>query len=726
MIRFPNWKNTEIYMINTHPVIFIRRIAIVAMLSIGSSILANAQFFSEPDAPFLVSKEESVQIVELPLAEPTELGFIEWLKGAKMRQVVSAEDAQAVIDKARAEKPDALLVLETRSPIEVGANPLRLGSKMFLVLSQNAGVVASPEITAKALIEIANAELVSISASDPELGAIDGGGKPVSGVSVSGGLRINLDRLSVTGCGVVGIDFKGRDASVFNEACSATRCNISGNGDGLVVDQTAAFQCLDNVFNGNTGTALVMNSINSIVAGNDFSDNKAAIRSSSDRGVIARNKISDQAALELTAASRGSLVTENIGSADDHQILIAGSTQQLFRNDLAGTAVLDAAATDAYLIGNAKLKVDPAAPGLKFFHPTTYGHPHKDSVIVAGMGRFDLPVFQGGTLKRKDGEEFVPPVDIATVQAALDQARIDHPNDVLVAELEGEFVSRIGKGLELPPNTCFILKGRILADLGTPLEPEWSREAEHTQLILLPKTGYCSVSGGRLDAGRQAFFPINAKTGSIAVIEGVSAASGARDGINTKTRKRDPIFIYRSNFYANGGRGIWAHVASRVHSIANNCVANNMDGIDLDAGSIDGTALFNICTGNRRHGVFIEEGITNNIAFGNILNANLQAGVHVWNEEVKKNTGSNVISANECNGNRRGVSVGGRAADITANGNFFFNTVCRENWLDGILAGNAQGKDNFFSQIVVGQNNEKDIVNSTSSGAIFLSNTESD
>jgi hypothetical protein len=688
--------------------------------------VANGQYFSEPDAPFSVSSNESVKRVNLPLVEKLPLGFFDRLMGTEVREVVSAEDAQKVIDKARTANPDALLVFETRSPVEVRANPLRLGSNMILTVSQNAGVVASPEITAKALIEITDAEFVSISSSGPVLGTINGGGKAVSGVSITGGARINLDRLSVIGCGLSGIDFKGRDASIFNEASSATRCNFSGNGDGLVVDQTAAFQCLDNTFAGNTGTALVMKSINSVIAGNDFSKNKAAIRSSSDRGVIARNKIGDKAALELSATSRGSLVTENIGRADDHQILIAGSTQQLFRNDLAGTAVLDASATDAYLIGNAKLTVDPAAPGLKFFHPTTYGHPHKDPVIVAGMGRLDLPVFQGGTLKRKDGEEFVPPVDIATVQAALDQARIDHPNDVLVAELEGEFVSRIGKGLELPPNTCFILKGRILADLGTPLEPEWSREAEHTQLILLPKTGYCSVSGGRLDGGRQAFFPINAKTGSIAVIEGVSAASGARDGINTKTRKRDPIFIYRSNFYANGGRGIWAHVASRVHSIANICVANNMDGIDLDAGSIDGTALFNICTGNRRHGVFIEEGITNNIAFGNILNANLQAGVHVWNEEVKKNTGSNVISANECNGNRRGTSVGGRSGDITANGNFFFNNVCRENWLDGILAGNAQGKDNFFSQIVVGQNNEKDIVNSTSSGAIFLSNTESD
>jgi hypothetical protein len=108
------------------------------------------------------------------------------------------------------------------------------------------------------------------------------------------------------------------------------------------------------------------------------------------------------------------------------------------------------------------------------------------------------------------------------------------------------------------------------------------------------------------------------------------------------------------------------------------------------------------------------------LAFANTLNANLQAGVHVWNEEVKKTTGLNVISANECNGNRRCTSVGGRASDMTANQNLFFNNICRENWLNGILAGNSHATGNFFSQIVVGQSNEEDIVNPQNAEAVFL------
>lgn len=685
---------------------------------------AAEHFFHEPDAPFLVSSNETVERVMLPEMVAIAPSLLGKIIGTETRTTVAAAEAQAVIDAARAKNPDAVLVFETRGPVQVTDTPLRLGSRMFLQISSDGKILAADNCTAPALIEIKDAEAAAIFSPGPGIGAIDGRGKAVTGIRVAGGARINLDRLVVQNCGAVGVDYSGRDAASYNQAASVTRCHFSANGDGLKVANSGAFQCLDNEFENNTGTALVIDSPASVVAGNGFSGNKSAIRSASDRGVIARNSIDDEAALELTAESQSNLVTENIGTGAAHQLIIAGSTQQIFRNDLTGTATLDAGAKDIFLIGNAKLSVDPAAPGLRLFNPPTFGHPHKDPVIVAGMGRFDLPVITGGKVQRdKDKEPGIPAVDLAVAQEALNLARTEHPNDVLVLKLQGEFVSRTPAGLELPPNTCLILEGRILAELGTPLEPAWDRAAEHSQIILLPKTGYSSVSGGKLDCARQAFFPINAKTGSVAMIEGVNIASGARDGINTKTRSKDPVFIYRCNVYANGGRGIWSHVATRVHSIANNCVANNMDGIDLDAGSIEGTALFNTCTGNRRHGVFIEEGIRDNIVFGNTLNANLQAGVHVWNEEVDKNTGPNVVSANECNGNRRGTSVGGRDGAKTASGNFFFNNVCRENWLDGILAGNSQGKDNFFSQIIVGQNNEKDINNSASAAPLFLNTT---
>lgn len=661
-----------------------------AILFTNTSLIHAAEkFFTPPDATFILSPNE--QINRVTLAEG------------------SVDDAQKLIDAARASAPGAFLMIDAQGTLEVEANPLRLGSRMCLRFLPTASIQANEDATASILISIVDAEFVSIKSAGPGLALIDGGKKQLVGISVTGGSRINFDQLAVLRCGVVGLDFKGKDATAVNQAASVTRSQFEANGAGLRVDATAGFQCLDNIFKGQTGAALTINSRASVVAGNEFFGNKAAIVSSSDRGVIARNRIGDVAALAITAAGVGQLVTENIGTAKDLQITLAGSTQQLFRNSFQGTATLASDAKDIFLIGNTGLNVDPASPGLKLFNPPTYRQPHSDALIVAGMGRFDLPPITGGKNK-KGNEEGTPPVDISVVQEALNAAREERPNDVLVLKLQGEFVSKSLAGLELPPNTCLILDGRILSDLGLPLDPPWVRGEPVGQVIMLPKTGYSSVSGGKLDAGRQANHPLNAFKGSIAVIENVNLTAGMRDGINTKARNKDhPMFIYRCNVYGNNARGIWAHVATRVHSIANNCAGNNTDGIDLDAHAIDCTALFNTSNGNRRHGVFIEEGVDHNIVFGNTLNDNFTAGIHVWNEEVKQNTGMNVISANECNGNYRGTSVGGRADDKTSHDNLFFNNITRYNRLNGILAGNSKAKGNYFTQCVIGQNVQDDI-----------------
>ena len=695
-MRFLQAKNHDIkiHTMTKPPALLLK--SALCILTIATTATAAERFFTPPDAALIMGAKDKVEIVTLP-------------KGAGKANALPVESAQTMIDQARAENPSAFLVIEASGLLEIGASPLRLGDRMWLKLSPVAGVVAAEDCKATSLIEIKDAELVSVTSSGLGLALVDGRGKQVTGISVTGGSKMNFDQLAIQNCALSGMDYKGRDSVALNQGASVTRCLFLKNGNALVVDATGGFQCLDNIFKSNSETALAITSLNAVVAGNEFSDNKAAIRSGSDRAVIARNKIADSSALELTSTSAGHLVTENIGTLPGAQVLIGGSGQQIFRNDIQGSVTMAPETKDLFLISNPSLLVDPTSAGLRLFNPPTFGNPHKQPTIVAGMGRFDLPTITGGKMARDKAKDTgIPAVDLTVVQEALILARSEHPNDVLVLKLEGEFVSRNPVGLVLPPNTCLIIEGRILAELGAPLEPAWEREAEHSQLILLPKTGYVSISGGRLDAARQAFFPINAKTGSVAVI-------------NTKTRSKDPLFIYGCNVYANGGRGIWAHVCTRVHSIANVCNANNMDGIDLDAGCIDGTALFNTCSANRRHGIFIEEGIQNNIAFGNSLNGNIQAGIHVWNEEVKKNTGPNVISANECNGNRRGTSVGGRAADKTANANFFFNNICRKNRLDGILAGNSSGNDNYFSQIVVGQNYEKEISTTDGAAATFFS-----
>ncbi len=665
-------------------------------------------FFTPPEAPFITGPNEEIHRVSLPAG--------------------TADAAQALIEAARKEKPEAVLILEPAGNLEVGAAPLRLGSKMCLQLSPSAGLTAAPNCSAPSLISVEKAEFVSISSKGPGPATLDGGSKAVTGIQIAEGSRINIDQLNILRCAKAGIDYRGTtNVTSLNEAASVTRCYFEKNGNALQVDQSGGFQCLDNVFHNQTGTALVINSLNSMVAGNTFSGNKTDIQASSDRGIITRNTFGkSELTLDLTPTSKGNLISENRGTAQDLTLSIAGESHQLFHNSLSGSAKLASGTKEAFLISNENLQIDPATPGLKFFNPPTLNRPHTNSVIVAGMGRLDIPMIAGGKKEPKPADKDKPPkivpVDLSLVQAEIAKAQTEHPNDVLVIRLDGEYICKDPNGLELPPNSCLLMAAdaRILSDLGIPLEPAWARAEPLTQVVLLPKTGFCSISGGKLDANRQAHFPINANTGSIALIEGTSLIAGARDGINTKNRKgSDPIFLYRCNVYGNNGRGIWSHCANRVHAIANVCSGNFMDGIDLDAHAINCTALFNVCNANRRHGVFIEEAIENNIVFGNKLDGN-GTGIHVWNEEVKGNTGPNLISANHCSGNRGGIGLGGRADDKTSHGNLFFNNVCTENREDGILTGNSKAKENYFSQSVAFGNGKENIgVN----GSAFFFNT---
>ena len=686
----------------------------ISLLALAVSLCAmlpaqsEEQFFTPPEAPFITGPKEDVHRVSLPAG--------------------AVDAAQALIDAARKEKPQAVLILEPTGNLEVGASPLRLSNKMCLQLSPSAGLTTGANCSAPSLISIEKAQFVAIFSRGPGPASLDGGSKAVNGIQIAEGSRINIDQLNIFNCAKTGIDYRGTtNVTSLNEAASVTRCYFEKNGTALQVDQSGGFQCLDNVFKNQTETALSINSLNSIVAGNTFSGNKTDLQTSSDRGIITRNRFGkSELSLELTPTSKGNLISENRGTAPDLTLSIAGEGHQLLHNTLHGSAKLASGTKEVFLISNENLQIDPATPGLKFFDPPTLNRPHTNSVIVAGKGRFDLPLIPGGKKEPKPADKDKPPkivpVDIALVEAEISKAVIEHPNDVLVIKLEGEYLCKKPKGLELPPNSCLLMAAdaRILTDLGLALELPWARAEPLTQVVLLPKTGYCSISGGKLDANRQAHFPINANTGSVALIESTSLIAGARDGLNTKARnKSDPLFIYRSNVYGNNGRGIWSHVATRVHAIANVCSGNYMDGIDLDAHAIDCTALFNVCNGNRRHGVFVEEAIKHNIVFGNQLDGN-GTGVHVWNEEVEGNTGPNLISANRCSGNRRGIGLGGRADDKTSHGNLFFNNVCTENREDGILTGNSKAKENYFSQSVAFGNGKENI---GVSGSAFFFNT---
>jgi hypothetical protein len=135
------------------------------------------QFFTPPEAPFITGPKEEIHRVSLPAG--------------------TADAAQALIDAARKEKPEAVLVLEVTGNLEIGSTPLRLGSKMCLQLSPSAGVTAGANCSAPSLISIDKAEFVSVSSRGPGPATLDGGSKAVNAIQVTEGSRINVDQLNI-------------------------------------------------------------------------------------------------------------------------------------------------------------------------------------------------------------------------------------------------------------------------------------------------------------------------------------------------------------------------------------------------------------------------------------------------------------------------------------------------------------------------------------------------
>jgi len=654
---------------------FFRRGCCCASLLIASCGFAAEHFFTPPELPFIIEPKEQISTLTISTGP--------------------VEAAQQLINSARPTKSNAVLVIHVSGKLIVGSTPLRLGSRMCLILDNGASITAAANATAKSLVQIEDAEFVSISSGSSERGVLDGQGVALTGITVGGCGKVNMDDVSIRGCSVGAISYTGRDAAAVNDAGSFTRCFVQDCGNGLVATQTAGFMCLDNEFRNNRGAAVTMTSQRSVIAGNDFIRNKTGVVSASERGVVARNFFDgNKSAIKLKAASAGNLVNGNRSRGPAGELLVGGKNNEIFGNDLLASAQTIPGSENNLFVNNAGLNLEMATPLPNFFNPPTFNNPHSNNVIVPGMGRFDLTIL-GATNRYQ-------PADLAAAQEGLQKARVEHSNDVVVLRLQGNFVSHQPAGLEIPANTCVILDGSIRADPGTARDPVYGKGEPITQVVRLSPQGHCSFSGGTLDGGHQVSHGISATNECIALIEGVSIKGAVRDGIRTKGRESVcPLFINGCTIADSGGRGIWLHVAGNVHTIGHTCVGNQQDGIDVDAHANDCNVLFNICNGNRRHGVFIEEAVTNNLVFGNLLLGNNRSGIHVWNEEVVGNTGPNIIAANLCRGNVKGVSVGGRAGDRTAGGNFFFNNVCVGNRDLNLVSGNSHATNNYFSQLVI-------------------------
>ena len=704
--------------LTTFPRLMKRTLSLLAFSCLilnGAAQVFAAGFFKPTSAPFYIQPNEK-------------LSSLTFNSG-------SAEDLQKVIDEAAKNNPTGTIVVQLKGTIAVNLSPLRLPSRLNLKFGPDAAIKADPDATAKSLIEINNAEFISLSSSTDKPAVIDGQGKIATGINVRKSGRLNFDQLKIQNCQGIALDFFGKDEKFVNQASSITRCSFANSPAGVRIQNTAGFVCLDNTFENHSSTALEITSLNSVVAGNTFRKNAEAIKSNSNRGAFTRNHFAEcTVAFNLDMLGENNLIYENTSDGAT-SLTVAGATQTFFQNKMEATVnVVERSITGSHFIQNPNFKVGSTTDAA-VFNPPTILNPHKDTNIAPGFGRYDLSFPPSGTKNKDEASAF----DLAKIQPELEKARTQHPNDILVVRLKGTFVAKTMDGLKLPDNTCVILDGTIYSNTTVARDPEWKapwvRGAPTSQLIRMPLKGYSSFSGGTIDGGHQATYGIHGGSSNplLGLIQSVTVLNCSGDGIYTKGRRnKDPLIVHLCTTNGSRGRGIWPHVAGPVYSLQNHCEANGKDGIDLDAYSKENITMFNTCIKNKRHGVFIEEASRDNIVFANELNENGGRGVHVWNEEVAGDTTNNAVVGNTCRGNIDGVYAGARAkypdkhpnkgeeTTIYANRNFFFNNLCADNKRNGIGAGNNHAVENFFSQSIVTGNTAANISSSDSAAPFFL------
>ena len=666
----------------------VRRAIVIACVLTAASVWPRDGYFATPESPFITAPGEEVAIVQM--------------QSGGMAQV------QNQLDVARNAKPEAVIVLKLSGTVTVTGKPLKLGSRTCVVFAEGARIVADTAVPA--LICIERAELISLSASDTFRGTLDGNGRAEVGIKVTTSGKVNIDGLDIANCATAGIEYTGRGADVLSDAGSITRCRVTGCGTGAHIRDAAQFVVVDSVFLSGRWAGIDIESPSSIVANNRCVGNKTGIRTGSKNGTVAGNTVrGNRVGLALGEATLANFVSYNRFAANGVGIHVNGERNSIYCNEMDNGKEFDAEGKDNVIAGHRDVageEVDVKAN--VYFNPPTDSNNHADKTIVNGLGRHDIEV-QGGAGRTFHHTKPKPePADLSVAQAAIDKARQEHPDDVIVAHLKGLFVATGPRtGLSIPANACVIVYGSIQS---ASKEMDWRQYPKETQfdtqVIKLADRGFASLSGGIIDGRFQPYHVINAPGKNTAIIDGVTVKAAGMNGITTKGHGGlgKPIFVRSCTVVDSANRGIWAHVSRDVHVIDNVCAGNISDGIDLDAYCMQSTALFNVCTGNRRHGIFVEEGVKDNLVFGNRLADNLGCGIAVWDEAVKGNTGPNALVCNTCDRNGVGVAVGGRSAEKTSNTNFFFNNVCVENRRAGLRYGNVHSGDNYFSQHVVARN----------------------
>jgi F5/8 type C domain/Right handed beta helix region len=606
---------------------------------------------------------------------------------------------QRQLDAARAAHPDSPIVLTLTGTYAVSDAPLTLPSKTSLVLYGT--LRADESATASSLIAIVGRREVSVAG-----GLLDGRGVSLSGIRVEGSAKVNIDAVTISNTGGDGIVLNGRGNDVWNSGSAITRCEIIGaGGNGVTVGSIPQAIVLDNFVRGAGGAGFQVSAAHASIVNNVSRANDVGAIVTANDNLISDNELraNRNGGLRLTGSSSGTAVLRNamIDNAG-FGIDLDGSNNLVYLNRLRNTIdLIDRAPANWVVARETPLQ----APISRYFYPPTVDNRHAEP-IVNGRNRTDVAV---------DSSIFPT---ISAVQQVYDAARQQHPDDVIVLTLTGDFTVDASP-LLLQSRTALLLDGTITvpATLGV----DAIRAANPSEFI--------SVSGGTLDLGGRSregvFFPST----TMAYVEGVTVLRGGERDVRAG---RGMIHFQSGGGYAIvrgntvdtcGGRGIWTQNSNTRFVALENHVSNcNQDAVDFDSSTRNSVAIDNISVDNVRYGVFIEQSASLNKAYGNFATTRglpspiPGRGVNIYNNAtsagVRAVTDKNTAFSNVTDLIANGIRVGSIATDSDRVGvaetrhSFLFNNVVTNIRVDGILFDTQfpRSIENYFSQTVLSGN----------------------
>ncbi len=585
---------------------------------------------------------------------------------------------QGLIDAARVANPTKIIIINLKAGSHYGVtgNPLVIGSMMCLSGGGTTIEASSSAIAATSLIRISPGAIFS-SVNNVTLNGVSA---DVYGIEAAGCSRVNIDAVTVKDTGRDGIFMQGNGITVFDNEMTVTRCNVSGvmSRSGIHILNATQTVCLENVCQ-NNGTGIMLETSSRAMVANNRCDSNTTTGIAVPDSTLSKfsnNSCSgNPTGISLGMNSQYNTVASNDIRAGSVGIDLAGLGQTLYDNVFPQGILVPLAASGPNANHNIITTSAPlAASGLRYFYPPTTLNNHSEAVMNS-MASIDLTSTA---------------TTLSQIQTEYDAVRAANPNSVTVLHLTAPLITG-DVPLVLGSYTCIIISGTINLNSGV---------SGITGLNL----EYVSLSGGIIDGGNTTGRNGLSFNGCARVLVdhmtlrnfGDKAARVDGSDIIAFNAGGTPCVVGYCSINGGAARGIWTKGAQAGFIFTDNTASNvNMDGIDIDAFTINSLVKFNVTNGSVRTGIFVEESAKHNQVIGNTCNSNAFA-INI------QSTGSgptsyNSIVANSCDANTsRGIRIGA-ASTLTTEHNFLFNNKIT-NTIGAAVDSQGPGSENYWSQ----------------------------